>query len=59
MQLLIKQNISSHLNFECEILLHVLDNHNEKGQFDAEGLLGICRACDVRGGHVGAQDLQD
>ena len=32
-----------HLDFECEILLHVLDNHHQVWQLDPQGLLGVCK----------------
>lgn len=47
-----------YLNFEGEIFLHVLDNHDEIRQFDAQGLLGFRGTRDVRGGHIGAHNLQ-
>ena len=48
-----------YLYFEGEVLLHILDDHDEVGELDAEGLLGVRRARDVRGAHVGAHDLED
>ena len=36
-----------YLNFKGEVFLQVLDDHDEEGKFDAQGLLGISRTCDV------------
>ena len=47
------------LDLECEIFLHVLDNHDEVGQLDAQGLLGVRGAGDEGGAHVRPDDLQD
>lgn len=47
-----------HLHFECEVLLHVLDDHDEEGQFDAQGLLGVGGTSNVGCGHVCPEDLQ-
>lgn len=38
---------------------HVFDDHDQEGQLDAQRLLGVRRACDVGGGHVGARDFED
>ena len=46
------------LDLECEIFLHVLHDHDEVGQLDAQGLLGVGRAGDEGGAHVGSHDLQ-
>ena len=32
-----------HLDFECEIFLHVLDDHHQVGELDPQGLLGVCK----------------
>ena len=47
------------LDLECEIFLHVLHNHDEVGQLDAQRLLRVRRAGDEGGAHVGPHDLQD
>ena len=47
------------LDFEGEVLLEVLDDHDEEGELDAEGLVGVGGAGDVVGGDVGAHDLED
>jgi len=36
---------NNYLNFKCEVLLQVLDNHDEEWQFDAECFCRICRTC--------------
>ena len=38
--------IIQHLHLEGEVLLQVLDNHDQEGQFDAQRLAGISRARD-------------
>lgn len=50
---------ATHLHLEGKVLLHVLDDHHEEGQLDAERLLGIGRTCDVGRGNIRAQDLED
>jgi hypothetical protein len=40
-------------------LTYVLDNHDQEGEFDAQGLLGVEGRVDVVGGDVGAHDLED
>ena len=44
--------IVQNLNLESEILLKVLDDHDQERQLDAERLLGISRACDKIGAHL-------
>ena len=41
--------VIQHLNFEREILLQVLDDHNQERQLDPQSLLRITRAGDVDG----------
>lgn len=55
--------LANHKAFKClyldlkgEILLEVLNDHDQKGKFDPQGLLGVCRACYV-GGAVGRTEL--
>ena len=50
---------NSHLNFEGEVLFHVLDDHDQVGQLDAEGLPGVGRASDVSRAHVCAHHFQN
>ena len=47
------------LDLKCEVFLHVLDNHDEVGQLDAQGLLGVRGAGDEGGADVRPDDLQD
>ena len=45
------------LDLEGEVLLHVLDDHDEVGQLDAERLLGIRGTRQEGRAHVGADNL--
>jgi len=47
------------LHLESEVLLQVLDDHDEEGKLDGKGLLGVTGARDVVGRDVGAHDLED
>ena len=38
---------------------YVLDDHNQEGQLDCEGLLSINWARDVVGGNVGTHDFEN
>lgn len=40
---------AAHLHFKSEVFLQVLDDHHQERQFDAQGLLWVSRARDVRG----------
>ncbi len=48
-----------YLHFKAEILFHVLDDHDEEGEFDSEGFLGVGGTGDVGRAHVGPNDFQD
>lgn len=48
----------AYLNLEGEVLLHVLDDHHQEGQLDAQRLLRICRTCYERGADIGADYFQ-
>ena len=48
-----------YLHFECEVFLHVLDDHHEVGKFDAEGFPWVRRAGDVGGRDICSHDLQN
>lgn len=50
--------LTFYLDLEAEVLLHVLYDHDEEGQLDAQRHLGIGRTRDERGGHVRAGHLQ-
>ena len=47
------------MDFESEVLLQVLDDHDEEGKLDREGLLGVNGASDEVGGDVGTHDFED
>lgn len=49
---------ATHLHFESEILLQVLDDHDQKRQLDAQCLLQLSRAGDERGADIRADNLQ-
>ena len=38
---------------------YIFDDHDKEGQFDAQSLVLIGRACDEGSGDVGAHDLED
>ena len=44
------------MNLESEILLKVLDDHDQERQLDAERLLRISRACDKIGAHLSKEN---
>ena len=50
--------VVQHLDLEGEVLLHVLDDHDEVGQLDAQRLLGIRGTSQKGRVHVGADNLQ-
>ena len=39
--------VIKNLNLECEIFLHVLDDHDKIRQLDAQGLLSVSWACNI------------
>lgn len=43
---------ATHLNFKCEILFQVLDDHHQKWKFDAQCLLLVCWTCDKCGAEI-------
>ena len=51
--------VVEHLHLKGEVLLEVLDDHDEEGELDPEGLLLVGRAGNPGGGHVGRHDLED
>jgi len=51
--------VVEHLDLEGEVLLQVLDDHDQEGQLDGQGLLGVEGGVDVVGGHVSSHDLKD
>ena len=51
--------IIQYLHLEREVLLQVLDDHNQERQFDRKGLLWVEGSVDVVGGHVRSHDFQN
>ena len=47
-----------YLDLESEVFLEIFDNHDKEGELDAERLLGIGGAGDVRSGHIGSFNLE-
>ncbi len=48
-----------YLDFKGEILLEVLDDHNEKRKLDAQCLLGVCRTCYICGTAERRRNIKD
>ena len=46
------------LDLEGEVFLQVLDDHDQEGQLNSQGLLWVKRSVDVVGRHVSTHDLQ-
>ena len=46
------------LNLEGEVLLEVLDDHDQEGKLDGQGSLGVQGSVDVVGGHIGSHDFK-
>lgn len=44
-----QRSVNPYLDFKCEVLLKVLDDHDQKWKSNAEGLLGVCRTCYIGG----------
>lgn len=51
--------VIKHLHLEAEVLLEVLDDHDQEGQLDAQRLLRVCWASDEGCADIGGHDLQD
>lgn len=49
----------THLDFKCEVFLEVLNDHNQKGEFYAEGFLRVGWARNVSGANIRANNLQN
>ena len=47
------------MHFEGEVLLQVLDDHDQEGQLDGEGLLWVDGARDKVGRHICSHDLEN
>ena len=50
--------VVQHLDLEGEVLLHVLDDHDEVGQLDAQRLLGVSGTRQEGRAHIGADNLK-
>ena len=51
--------VVEHLHLKAEVLLHVLDDHDQEGQLDSQSFVWVSRAADVGGGDVCAGNLED
>lgn len=51
--------VIQNLHFEGEVLLQVLDDHDQEWELDGKSLLGVNWAGDEVGGDVGAHDLEN
>ena len=51
--------IVENLNLEGEILLQVLDDHDQERKLDGKGLLWVQWGVNVVGGYIGAHDLEN
>ena len=51
--------VIEYLDLEGEVLLQVLDDHDQEGKLDGEGLLLVNGAGDKVGGDIGAHDLEN
>jgi len=51
--------IIKNLNFECEILLQIFDNHDEKWEFNSQGFVVVHWARDVICAHICPHNFED
>ena len=51
--------VIQNLNFEGEVFLKVLDDHDQERKLDGKSFLWVERSIDVVGGHIGTHDLQN
>ena len=51
--------IIQNLNLESEVLLQVLDDHDQERKLDGKGLLWVERSVDVVGGDIGSHNLKN
>ena len=51
--------VIEYLDLEGEVLLQVLDDHDQEGKLDGEGLLLVNGAGDEVGGDIGAHNLEN
>lgn len=50
--------IIQNLDLKGEVFLEVFNDHHQKGEFDPQGLLGVCGACYVGGADICSLNLQ-
>ena len=50
--------VVQHLHLEAEVLLHVLQDHDQEGQLDPKRLVGVSRTRNIGGCDIGAGYLQ-
>ena len=50
--------VVKHLDLKAEVLVEILNDHDEEGQLDAERLMGVIWRADVHCAHVGASHLE-
>jgi hypothetical protein len=50
--------IIEYLHLKSEVLLQVLDDHDQERKLDGQGLLWVQWGIDVVGGHIGTHDLE-
>ena len=51
--------MQTYLDLKCKVFLHVLDNHDQIGKFDAQGLPRIGRTGDISRADVGSHNFQN
>ena len=51
--------VIQYLDFESEVLLQVLDNHDQEWKLDGKGLLWVQWSIDVIGGYISSHDLEN
>lgn len=50
--------VIQNLHFKAEVFLHVLDDHHQEGQLDAQCLVGVRWTADVCGGDIRTGNLE-
>ena len=51
--------VIEYLDLEGEVLLQVLNDHDQERKLDGQGLLWVKRGIDVVGGHIGSHNLEN
>ena len=51
--------VIEYLHLEGEVLLQVLDDHDQERELNGQGLLWVERGVDVVGRHISSHDLED